>query len=1365
MKTVKGSYKYMNKKSFLKKLINLTRFSLGLFFIFSFFLFSFVGIFYVSLFTDKGREIISKLIIKSIHDDNFQIELGPVSGSPPTPLKFSYIDIKDPQGVWARIENIDFIWNPSSLFRGKIDIATLAVEKINLLRLPLHSSKDSSDFKWVLPRLPFSFALQDIKFQHVVLAKEVLGEDLDFNLDGSVSYGFLSPKIALNFNIHDANGFEALLKLAYNQSDKNLNLLTHLFDTGNGFLARNIKMGLPTNIAFSGSGPIDHWKGDLVANLGQQNVFVGDIALQPEAEYLKASLNLKSNFYGELKPFFAKILEQECQAKIDFNLDLNAVKLKKVHINSPVFDFSFIGDADILTSSLAGNGKINLAFLKPYAFFSLNDAPYPIKTTTNADCTFKGNWQNLDINIDGELQSDSLTVPGFGLVKEMTLGLQTELHLKDFLTENLELDIDTDLDCLNFNAQHKFFVDPQKLVLKMEALYKEQNEAFEISNFDIQGDELKLHGAIGFEKENLTSCSVEIQHQDLSRFESLMGPVQGTLNCTISKDIETPQIHMVTQLNDMAIQEYKLPEIMSELNLDLQKTKGDFFLNVGIEKPFIISSQFDYVKDILKLQNLSLGGSESKLLGQLSWDIPKNNLQGFIKGTLKEIDFLEPFLHLKSLEGNIDCDIKFDKDKKGSPQAQGLIKIKNVHAVEGVPFEIGHGLFRLELSDYFKKPQGKLNISLLDGQLYDVDLSQARFQLEGDFNAAHLTSKMKGAKPFPYEIDLIGHFDKKQDDFLFQLSKFEGNLNKTNFSLTKPLMVTQHKNTFSFPQTSFRLGKGVIAGFLNVNLMDKSLENSKLQFSWRDLPADLIALMAPSIPLQGGIHGHLMLEKKQKEILGHFDIESDQLLFNLGEDFMPVFYTKVSGKINDHFLTFDGMLKEEKLKDSDFTLKGKMPLLFHDSLLPRFDEKSPISIDGAGKLNLAYLSPFLPTYEDIVEGTIQGSFKLAGLITDPNATGKISLVKGYYENAQFGTILDDLQCDIVAKNNEIHLNNLSAIDQKKGDMKGKGKISLKDAFPYNFNVVFNDYQFVNNDDMDVRAFANLVFSGQKDQKNNLSGQVDIHHAKVKIPEKMHQEVDDFFEEENYCVDNQPQITSIMNLDLKVDLKNSLNLSGFGLDSEWLGKCHIHGDISKPRIKGTLKAQKGTFSLFGPNFTITKGNVYFDGSDKLTPDLYILTEAKTSDLIAKLNITGSVNAPKIDLTSSPELPQEEIVSRLLFKQKTVNLSPMQAIKLGTMLSKINGTKLPLFEQFDKIQNVLGLDTFEFDTNEDDTKGAAPVFKAGSRINDKIKVSVEEDLKNKKTQGKLQVELTPHVSLETGVSNDLQGNLGIFGKWDY
>ncbi|MDP3532746.1 MAG: hypothetical protein Q8S31_05610, partial [Alphaproteobacteria bacterium] len=195
----------MDKKAFFKKLISLTRFSLSLFLLFSILLFSFVGIFYISLFTDKGRSIITALIVKSIHDENFQITLGPVSGSPPTPLKFSYIDIKDPQGVWARVENIDFIWNPSSLFRGKIDIEKINVEKINILRIPTDTSKTTEDFKFELPRLPFSFALQEINFQHIALEKDVLGEKLDLNLDGSISYGFLSPKIALNFNLYESN--------------------------------------------------------------------------------------------------------------------------------------------------------------------------------------------------------------------------------------------------------------------------------------------------------------------------------------------------------------------------------------------------------------------------------------------------------------------------------------------------------------------------------------------------------------------------------------------------------------------------------------------------------------------------------------------------------------------------------------------------------------------------------------------------------------------------------------------------------------------------------------------------------------------------------------------------------------------------------------------------------------------------------------------------------------------------------------------------------------------------------------------------------------------------------------------------------
>lgn len=1351
------------KNIFFKKLISLSRIALSVFFIFSVLLFSFVGIFYIGLFTDKGRHIISNLIVNSVQDDNFQLEIGPVTGSPPTPLRFEYIYLKDSEGIWGKIENLELIWNPISLFRGKIHVESLTSSKINLLRLPQSDKSKDFNFSFDLPRLPFSFALQKFIVKELEIAEEVMGNKMLLALDANLHYGFLSPKILANLKIQDDSGLDVVLNLDYNQSHKNLNVFTHLFDPGEGAFSKAMGFTQATNIVLKGSGLTSDWRGDLTSNLGQQVVLLGDFSLIPENGSILGKTNLSANFFGELKPFWKKVIEDHCVANARFILGPKGLRASQMGIESPVFKLNFDGSAEITKDNIQGTGKTNLSFLKPYSFFELNGAPYPLKTNTHVDLSFKGNWDSLDINIDGDMKSDPLNLAGFGLTKDIDLGIQAELFLKNYLTKNLEVEIDADCDLLGFTPEKQIFIDPRKWMLKFDAVYKDLDDIFTMNSFTLLGDDLTFQGAFDFRGDELVSCALHGQHQNLARLDP---NIKGNGHFSLTKEKEAPDYHFLVQSDDFHFKEQKFEDFLSEIHFKIQgqKTLGDVSIHLGDAKPFKLSSQFDYGKDILKLQKLTLGSADSVLDGSLSFDFSKNLLLGNVKGSLDDIGFLDPFLNVQDLKGKIICDLIFDqrpqKDKKNIPHLLAQIRLKEIRAEGEKVFDVHHGVLRAELFDYFQKIKGKINGTILDAQIENFMISQGKFQLEGDWEAAHLTANVKGAKPFSYDMNLVGHLDNQADQTLLQLSKLEGSIKKTNYNLTKPLALTYAQDHFSFPHTHFRIGKGVLAGSLNY-----TPQKAKMQVSWMDIPADLLEFALPSFPLQGGLHGKIDLTKNDAELKGSIELETDKLLLDLGEDVNPVFYSKILGNIKGEDLVIDGLIREEKLKDSDFKLKGKIPLHIPSHGMPNLSHENTMDMQCSGHLNLNHLSPFLPTYEDILEGTLKGEVKLSGKIQEPKLDGKIDLVKGYYENAQFGTILDNVQAHFVAKNDEIILDQFSAQDTHKGDIKGKGKFSFLGDRPYLFNLVLNDFQIINNEESDIRSYANLNLKGQKDQRNVLEGKVDITKAQVKIPEKLAQGEDDFFDDEDYCVEEAKAGSSKINLDLDVALKAPLRLTGFGLESEWFGACKVTGDLAKPRIMGKVKAQKGSFSLFGPTFTLTQGNVYFNGGDKIIPEIYILAETKSADLVARLNITGNVTRPKIELTSSPALPQDEILSRLLFKHGTADLSPIQAVKLGHMLNKINGTKLPLFEQFDKIQNILGLEDFEIGVNDEDGKTASPVLKAGHRINDKVKVTVEEDLRKRKTHGKLQVELTPHVNLETGVSNDLQGNVGVFGKWDY
>jgi translocation and assembly module TamB len=225
----------------------------------------------------------------------------------------------------------------------------------------------------------------------------------------------------------------------------------------------------------------------------------------------------------------------------------------------------------------------------------------------------------------------------------------------------------------------------------------------------------------------------------------------------------------------------------------------------------------------------------------------------------------------------------------------------------------------------------------------------------------------------------------------------------------------------------------------------------------------------------------------------------------------------------------------------------------------------------------------------------------------------------------------------------------------------------------------------------------------------------------------------------------------------------LLIKGWGVESTWRGALNFKGTLKEPALVGKLKVGQGEFNLFGPKFKITNGEIIFSEEQKMTPVLAVRAESKAQDLNAIISVNGPASSPKFALTSQPDLPQDEILSRLLFKEGTANLSPYQALKLANIIGKFNGAPLPLLGQFEQIASTLGFDSFEIDANA--KQGASPIVKFGKRLTDTIKATVEEDVEKRKTQGKLQVEVSPHVMLESGLSTEREGNIGLVGKWEY
>jgi translocation and assembly module TamB len=248
------------------------------------------------------------------------------------------------------------------------------------------------------------------------------------------------------------------------------------------------------------------------------------------------------------------------------------------------------------------------------------------------------------------------------------------------------------------------------------------------------------------------------------------------------------------------------------------------------------------------------------------------------------------------------------------------------------------------------------------------------------------------------------------------------------------------------------------------------------------------------------------------------------------------------------------------------------------------------------------------------------------------------------------------------------------------------------------------------------------------------------------------------------------------LDITVDLPGQVFVRGRGLDSEWRGKLAVAGTSAEPIVTGALDVVRGTFSLLGKDFKLTSGTIGFNGGTKIDPTIAIAAAVSTADITATVAIGGTASAPTLKLGSVPEMPQDEVLARVLFGKNVGQITPAQGLQIAAAAASLAGGGEGLL---DKVRGALGLDRFDFGSgttannaagnasSNAATQGAlgGATVTAGKYIAEGVYVGVDQGASTRASRGKVEIEIAPNISVETDVGMTGGNGLGLNWKHDY
>ena len=229
------------------------------------------------------------------------------------------------------------------------------------------------------------------------------------------------------------------------------------------------------------------------------------------------------------------------------------------------------------------------------------------------------------------------------------------------------------------------------------------------------------------------------------------------------------------------------------------------------------------------------------------------------------------------------------------------------------------------------------------------------------------------------------------------------------------------------------------------------------------------------------------------------------------------------------------------------------------------------------------------------------------------------------------------------------------------------------------------------------------------------------------------------------------------LDLTINAPRRIFIRGRGLDAELGGKLTIGGSTNNPIPVGQFDLLRGRIDILQQRFNLTEGSVSLQGD--FVPYIRLVSETETNTgTQVRIIVEGPADAPEVTFESTPELPQDEILSRLIFGRDVSAISPLQAVQLAAAVGTLAGNGSGgLGNSF---REGTGLDDFDITTDED---GNAAV-RAGKYLTENVYTDVTINAEGE-TEINLNLDITPEITAKGTVENDGETSIGIFFERDY
>ena len=1339
--------------------------------------------------TGPGRRLVADQIQNLEFENGMRIGIGRIEGSLYSRLIIHDLSVKDPKGEFLFSPEVHLHWRPFQYLFNHIDIREVTAERMMLRRLPEFRETPPSEAP-LLPDLDIDIGL--LRIDRFIVEKPVTGTRRIATLAGKahIEDGRAQVNLDARTRPRAGEGDRLLLALDAVPEANRLGIDLDLDAPADGVLAAMAGLDEPLVARVKGKGDWAKWDGSLNADLGGQDLARLKLSARDGTFAVKGAAHLGRlpgmKDSGLLRP----VADIDLSARLDqrradlsggisndaFQLETKGlVDLSDNHFEDMQLDFVLLRPATLaenlrgngLRASLSLNGEfddLDVQYNLSAARIAFNDLGLerfsaqgrarvdsermviPVDARagriTGLDSVAGGKLANVrlagDVTIEGSrilsdnirLRSDRIDAKAI-LLADTSTGVYSgtiDGRLDDYRLESVAIfDIETDVD---LKSERKGFALSGKVRARSTEVLNGTLRDFLGGNAVASTD--VTYGSDGFVR--FSNLTLEAPGAHIEGGSGSYSPDGGI---ALNADAQSQQYGAVT---------VRVAGTISDPQARITAERPGLGIGLADMDAVITGAKEGYRLDLKGRTDYGPLKADVTLgtRGPTTLQINSADLSGVqFAGSLRQTE-AGPFAGKLTASGKGLGGI-VTLDAEGSHQEVVAHLRANKTRFRGpARLRIGSAIIDARAVLY-EQPQIVADAQLADTRLRGFRINAARVTLDYRDGRGQAKALIEGRSGAPFRAAVNADLQPE----LWRVS-LTGTVRGVKFGTASPARIVPGEQGYELLPTTIDFDQG------SIRLAGTFGDSIKLQTRLRDIDLAVVNAFVPGLGIGGKANGSLDFAQASPDAFPRADARLHI------DDFTRTSAATVSLPVDVNLV--GKLLADGGEARAVFRQRGSVIGRMAASLRPLPPEAGPWTtrlVNAPLGGGIRYSGPadtlfsFAGQSDQRLSGTIGLAADLSCSVSDPCLTG---LVRGdglTYENEATGTRLTDLALDGRFDGSRLEIRKFSATAGK-GTVDGQGYLSLAAADGYPMDLAFNlkNARLARSDSLSARATGELQLTKAKGETALLSGTLRLPETRYKVvregsaqvpaltgvrfkPRRGRTRVTGEEEAEPFS-----SLFDLVRLDVKLVAPDQLYVSGMGLESEWKADFRITGTSAAPRLAGNVDSIRGTLGFAGRSFELTEGHIAFTGGPEIDPNIRMVASDDVEDITVEVNVDGRASAPEISFSSVPSLPEDEILSRILFGDSIANLSALQAVQLAGSLNSLRGTGGGL-NPLGALRSVAGIDRLRI-LGADETTGRGTAVAAGQYITNDIYVELITDTRGF-TATQLEISLTKTLSI--------------------